>query len=122
MELDVSLTSKMMESVFEKANSAVKTEDTCLTIAGSGYYDDVIYCTVFKVNVGGTHYNMCRIFQSGAFQGYFEKVGEEHICKYLKIDSLLPYHVYTQADVTSDKNRNLQQYQNRRVQSKSWRP
>ena len=92
----------------------MQAEDSCLTMASSGYYDDVFYCSVFEVLTGRGKIILCRLFEAGSFKGLFKCNGQELLCNRLGVTSLLPYHVYTAADILADKKRTVELYQQQR--------
>ncbi|XP_057301689.1 uncharacterized protein LOC130636098 [Hydractinia symbiolongicarpus] len=84
-------------------------------MTASGYYDDVFYCSVLQIEVPVRRVYVCRLFESGGFQGYFHNEGQCFIQQRLGLtNDLLPYHVYTMDDVNMEKIRSIKLYQTMR--------
>ncbi|XP_057315420.1 uncharacterized protein LOC130656555 [Hydractinia symbiolongicarpus] len=121
LDLETSITTAMLSSCFKASNAIIKAEDTCLTMTASGYYDDVFYCSVLQIEVPVRRVYVCRLFESGGFQGYFHNEGQCFIQQRLGLtNDLLPYHVYTMDDVNMEKIRSIKLYQTMRNSGNSY--
>ena len=74
-----------------------------LSLASTNTVDSIFYCLIIKVDLcNGIHY-IARYFEYGAFTDFYQSIAHEKIKMQIECNELLPYSLYTEQDVSLEK-------------------
>ena len=84
-------------------------EDSLLDLTSSNPVDGIFYCWMkasigdsMKVSIGDL-LHVAKVFEYGAFVGFFSSKGHDTLKEYQQLDQLLPYSVYVEIDVKANR-------------------
>lgn len=104
----------ILQKVLLKRREMFNVEDSLLSLASSGTTDGIFYCTILRIGIDDSVY-VARYFESGAFLGFYAGEMHREVKEKLGVHQLLPYSVYTHADIAADFKRDEALYMNRKT-------
>ena len=92
IEVEVEFTGTMLHKLDKvEINNFMKLEDQLLGLSQTNSVDGIFYLYILKNN----DRLIARIFENGAFDGFFKNVGDKDVKIILNVEEVLPYRVYT---------------------------
>jgi len=105
IDVEMNVTSFLLETVWKKNSKLFAAEDSLLSLAASKIIPGIFFCCVLEIELGGCKYNVARYFEHGAFNGFYD-FAKESIKSFVECEELLPYCSYTPKDVLYLEERN----------------